>query len=102
MDVDCGSSDEHDATTTTATATISTTPASGTDAWLPPPHSVPIKADVRSFDFEALGREAQFDVVLMDPPWQLATNTPSRGVCRSTSITRCHSLTLSHSLSLSL
>jgi len=54
--------------------------AGDVDGALPPPHCVPIRADVRSFDFESLGAVAQFDVIVLDPPWQLATNTPSRGV----------------------
>ena len=45
-----------------------------------PKHSVPIRADVRLFDWEALGSAVQFDVILMDPPWQLATSAPTRGV----------------------
>ncbi|KAI0221085.1 hypothetical protein L0F63_003852 [Massospora cicadina] len=28
----------------------------------------------------ALGKACQFDVILMDPPWQLATHVPTRGV----------------------
>lgn len=59
--------------------------AGDVDGALPPPHCVPIRADVRSFDFESLGAVAQFDVIVLDPPWQLATNTPSRGV-RATAV----------------
>ena len=48
--------------------------------------SVPITADVRTFDYCKLienqikfgGRK--FDVIMMDPPWQLSSSTPSRGV----------------------
>ena len=50
----------------------------------------PIRADVRVFDFEAFiaaehtanshKRNGFFDVILMDPPWQLAGQAPSRGV----------------------
>jgi mRNA (2'-O-methyladenosine-N6-)-methyltransferase len=45
-----------------------------------PPHCVPIRADVRSFDWQALSRQVQFDVIIMDPPWQLAGSAPTRGV----------------------
>lgn len=52
----------------------------------PPPLSIPITADIRTFDWKALG-EKQFDtagryydVIMMDPPWQLATANPTRGV----------------------
>ncbi|RUS20770.1 MT-A70-domain-containing protein [Endogone sp. FLAS-F59071] len=30
--------------------------------------------------FQTLAAECQFDVILMDPPWQLATHAPTRGV----------------------
>jgi len=49
-------------------------------------NSIPISVDVRNFDFKRL-QEAQkqfggrlFDVIMMDPPWQLSTSQPSRGV----------------------
>lgn len=52
----------------------------------PPPLSIPINADIRTFDWEALG-ERQFatagryyDVIMMDPPWQLSSANPTRGV----------------------
>lgn len=51
-----------------------------------PADSRPIRADVRKFDFSAfIDAELQngrghFDVILMDPPWQLAGQAPSRGV----------------------
>ena len=41
---------------------------------------MPIRADVRLFDWAALGAQVQFDVIVMDPPWQLATSAPTRGV----------------------
>lgn len=51
-----------------------------------PEQSVPVYADVCDFDWEAL-RKYQlecggrlFDVVMMDPPWQLSSSQPSRGV----------------------
>ncbi|KAI8614416.1 MT-A70-like protein [Chytriomyces sp. MP71] len=45
-----------------------------------PEWSVPINADVQSFDFAKFATFAQFDVIVMDPPWQLASGAPSRGV----------------------
>lgn len=49
-------------------------------------NSIPIFADIRTFDFEKL-RQKQlefggrlFDVIMMDPPWKLSTSQPSRGV----------------------
>lgn len=45
-----------------------------------PEHSVPILADVRTFDWAELCASAQFDVIMMDPPWQLASANPTRGV----------------------
>ena len=54
--------------------------------WVCPPHSVPICTDIRDFDFARLGRYQRelsgrgFDVVVMDPPWQLASANPTRGV----------------------
>ena len=48
---------------------------------------VPILADVVAFDFEKLGRVQKehsggqlFDIICMDPPWQLSTANPTRGV----------------------
>ena len=41
---------------------------------------MPLHADVLTFDWSALCCTAQFDVILMDPPWQLASANPSRGV----------------------
>ena len=48
-----------------------------------PKHCVPIRTDVRNMNWKALARVAQFDVILMDPPWQLATSNPLRGVAIS-------------------
>ncbi|KAG0228144.1 hypothetical protein BGW42_002351 [Actinomortierella wolfii] len=45
-----------------------------------PEWCVPIKANVMTFDWDSLAAECQFDVILMDPPWQLATHAPTRGV----------------------
>jgi len=55
--------------------------------WVCPYNAVPMRADVRTFNFELL-REKQlllsngelFDVIMMDPPWQLASSNPTRGV----------------------
>jgi mRNA (2'-O-methyladenosine-N6-)-methyltransferase len=54
--------------------------------WKPPRWCVPIRADVRTFDFDALAKAQKeltgrlFDVIVTDPPWQLATSNPTRGV----------------------
>lgn len=56
------------------------------DIWRPPPLSIPVRADVRNFDFRKLAslqrkaRGTLFDVIMTDPPWQLATSNPTRGV----------------------
>ena len=48
--------------------------------WQVPPHCVPIHANVVTYDWSRLYSFAQFDVIMMDPPWQLATANPTRGV----------------------
>ncbi|KXZ46765.1 hypothetical protein GPECTOR_41g730 [Gonium pectorale] len=48
--------------------------------WQVPPHCVPIHANVTTFDWPSLYEQCQFDVIMMDPPWQLATANPTRGV----------------------
>jgi mRNA (2'-O-methyladenosine-N6-)-methyltransferase len=46
-----------------------------------PPFCVPLRADVRALDWAGLGEAVGgFDVVVMDPPWQLASKAPTRGV----------------------
>eukprot|EP01114_Cavostelium_apophysatum_P000164 TRINITY_DN10166_c0_g1_i1.p1 TRINITY_DN10166_c0_g1~~TRINITY_DN10166_c0_g1_i1.p1 ORF type:complete len:305 (+),score=60.89 TRINITY_DN10166_c0_g1_i1:77-916(+) len=45
-----------------------------------PEHCIPIRGDVRTVNFADLSKELQFDVILMDPPWQLAGAAPTRGV----------------------
>ncbi|KAJ2078503.1 hypothetical protein H4R24_004422 [Coemansia sp. RSA 988] len=45
-----------------------------------PEWSVPIRANVMNFEWEKLAESCQFDVILMDPPWQLASQAPTRGV----------------------
>ena len=48
--------------------------------WQVPPHCIPIHTNVTSYDWTGLGAACQFDVIMMDPPWQLATANPTRGV----------------------
>lgn len=48
--------------------------------WQVPPHCIPIHANVTTYDWHPLAQATQFDVVMMDPPWQLATANPTRGV----------------------
>lgn len=48
--------------------------------WQVPPHCIPIHANVTTFDWSKLSSVTSFDVVMMDPPWQLATANPTRGV----------------------
>jgi N6-adenosine-specific RNA methylase IME4 len=47
-----------------------------------PSHCVPICADVRTLDWQAViaASGGQFDAILMDPPWKLAGAQPTRGV----------------------
>ncbi|OMJ19931.1 N6-adenosine-methyltransferase 70 kDa subunit [Smittium culicis] len=45
-----------------------------------PTYCVPIKANVMDFEWSTLAKACQFDVILMDPPWQLASQAPTRGV----------------------
>lgn len=44
-----------------------------------PPHCIPIHANVTSYDWRRLADTIQFDVIMMDPPWSLATANPTRG-----------------------
>jgi len=54
--------------------------------WVVPPYCVPIRADIRQFDFKKLADTQKklsgrlFDVIMTDPPWMLATANPTRGV----------------------
>ncbi|KAK9813137.1 hypothetical protein WJX72_009655 [[Myrmecia] bisecta] len=48
--------------------------------WQVPPHCIPIHANVTTYDWTELCKSTQFDVIMMDPPWQLATANPTRGV----------------------
>lgn len=51
-----------------------------------PEHAVPIHADVTCFDFNMLAERQLkltnklFDVIMMDPPWQISSSNPTRGV----------------------
>lgn len=51
-----------------------------------PDHCVPICADIREFKFKVLAEKQKeitgqlFDVIMMDPPWQLSSSQPTRGV----------------------
>ncbi|EGR32187.1 mt-a70 family protein, putative [Ichthyophthirius multifiliis] len=51
-----------------------------------PDNSIPICQDVTKFDFQSLKLAQEkhsgqlFDVIMMDPPWQLSSSQPSRGV----------------------
>lgn len=48
--------------------------------WQVPPHCIPIHTNVTTYDWAPLTKACQFDVIMMDPPWQLATANPTRGV----------------------
>ena len=45
-----------------------------------PEWCIPIKANVLDFEWDTLAKACQFDVIVMDPPWQLAGHAPTRGV----------------------
>ena len=47
--------------------------------WQVPQYCIPIHANVINFDWDSLIEEQQFDAVMMDPPWCLATHNPTRG-----------------------
>ena len=47
--------------------------------WQVPPQCIPINADVTTYSWKDLYATVQFDVIMMDPPWQLATANPTRG-----------------------
>ena len=42
--------------------------------------AAPIQGDVRLLDWHALARIARFDVILMDPPWNIQPSQTTRGV----------------------
>ena len=45
-----------------------------------PPGCTPIHANVTTFDWASFASTHQFDLIMVDPPWQLATANPTRGV----------------------
>jgi hypothetical protein len=51
-----------------------------------PDNCIPICVDIREFKFKALADKQMeltgqlFDVIMMDPPWQLSSSQPTRGV----------------------
>ena len=47
--------------------------------WQVPQHCIPIHANVVTYNWRELYQYTQFDVIMMDPPWQLATANPTRG-----------------------
>lgn len=49
--------------------------------WQVPQHCIPIHANVTRYNWQPLIDHTHFDVVMMDPPWQLATANPTRGMC---------------------
>ena len=48
--------------------------------WMVPPQCIPVHANVVTYDWSKLYDHTDFDVIMMDPPWQLATANPTRGV----------------------
>eukprot|EP00955_Chlamydomonas_euryale_P038153 351012-Chlamydomonas_euryale.AAC.4 len=48
--------------------------------WQVPPQCIPIHANVTTYKWAQLYEHTTFDVIMMDPPWQLATANPTRGV----------------------
>lgn len=51
--------------------------------WQVPPYCIPINANVVTYNWRELYEATQFDVIMMDPPWQLATSNPTRGIFES-------------------
>ena len=51
-----------------------------------PEHCIPINADIKNFNLAELAKKQYkltghlFDVIMMDPPWQLSSSNPTRGV----------------------
>ena len=41
--------------------------------WMVPPQCIPVHANVTTFDWKPMYEHTKFDVIMMDPPWQLAT-----------------------------
>lgn len=67
-------------------ASIPHFPEYAKDFVIVPPYSehikmaAPIQADIRNFDWEAFGKICQFDVIVMDPPWNIQPAQTTRGV----------------------
>jgi len=51
--------------------------------WQVPVQCIPVHANVTLYDWKPLADACQIDVIMMDPPWQLATANPTRGVSLS-------------------
>lgn len=47
-----------------------------------PPQCIPIHANVTQYDWTTLAGACQFDVIMMDPPWQARTRTRTHGHTR--------------------
>jgi hypothetical protein len=51
-----------------------------------PDKCIPVRADIREFKFKNLAEKQMeltgqlFDIIMMDPPWQLSSSQPTRGV----------------------
>jgi hypothetical protein len=51
-----------------------------------PDKCIPVNADIREFKFKSLADKQMeltgqlFDIIMMDPPWQLSSSQPTRGV----------------------
>ena len=60
--------------------------------WMVPPQCIPIHANVVTYDWSKLYENTDFDVIMMDPPWQLATANPTRGVSLGYSQLTDHSI----------
>ena len=48
--------------------------------WQVPNQCIPVHVNVTLYDWTRLIEATKFDVIMMDPPWQLATANPTRGV----------------------
>jgi len=48
--------------------------------WMVPEHCIPIHTNVTTYNWKPLQEAVQFDCIMMDPPWALATANPTRGV----------------------
>ncbi|KAJ6241516.1 mt-a70 family protein [Anaeramoeba flamelloides] len=49
--------------------------------YIPPDKTIFLHLDIRTFNFKFLSKHVNnFDVILMDPPWNIESTTPKRGV----------------------